>query len=550
MRSILLTIAILFATTHISSLFAQDDDRLNREVVVEIEQNVEIDSADRNYDPIREPRRQVKVKDQEYGVVDYQFETEKVSPTIRVFRIKPPDKPELYKHFVKGGFGNYVSPYLELFTSSSRDDEWQYNAHYKHYSSVNGPVDGQNSGQSLNELNLYGKRFIDEKMSLSLSADYVRMGSRFYGYAPEYEDVDKDSIKQVYNHFNSSLRFDRQAEEGEFGWKSALGYSYIADRFDASEGDVSIEASPEYHINDHTIARLKTMTYISQLSQQEESFSRFFFRANPELEWQQGRVRVNAGARIIQENDTIDGGGFHMYPSVLLDVLLVKPPGFRLYGGLDGDMERNTLQSYAYENPFINQFQQIYNTNNTFRLFGGMKATILEKVTFDAGLSFLNYNNLYFFVNDPVDRSKFNIIYDDGNTTRLRFDGELMYNHDKKLRLGLKTSFNSYNTSSLPAAFHRPQFESALFGTYNLFDKVFFQADISYISGIDALDRTSDEVVRLDPIIDLNLKADFRFTKRLSSFVELNNILSNNYVRYQYYPVQGINVLLGLTYSF
>lgn len=549
MRNILLTIVMIF-TAHVSTLMAQDDDRLNKEVTVEIEQKVEIDSADRNFDPIREPQREAKVKDQEYGVVDYQFETEKVSPQIRVFRIKPPEKPELYQNFVKGGFGNYVTPYLEVFTSSGRDDEWQYNAHYKHFSSVNGPVDGQNSGQSLNELNLYGRRFIDDKMSVSLSADYLRMGQHFYGYAPEYEDVDRDSIKQVYNHFKTELRFDKIGEEGELGWRSAVGYSYIADRFDANEGDVSIEASPEYHINDHTIARLKTKTFFTQLSQQGESFNRFFFRAHPEVEWQQGRVRVNAGARIVQENDTIGGGGFHMYPSLLLDVLLVKPPGFRLYGGLDGDMERNTLMSYAYQNPFINQFQHIYNTNNTFRLFGGMKATILEKVTFDAGLSFLNYNNLFFFVNDEVDRSKFNVIYDDGNTTRLRFDGELMYNHDKKLRVGLKTSYNSYNTSSLPAAFHRPQFESSLFGTYNLFDKVFFQADISYISGIDAWDRASDEVVRLDPIIDINLKTDFRFTQRLSAFAELNNILSNNYVRYQYYPVQGINVLLGLTYSF
>ena len=55
---------------------------------------------------------------------------------------------------------------------------------------------------------------------------------------------------------------------------------------------------------------------------------------------------------------------------------------------------------------------------------------------------------------------------------------------------------------------------------------------------------------KIDPIFDFNLGMEYRFTKKLSAFVDVNNILSKNYEIWGNYHVQGINVMAGVTYSF
>jgi outer membrane cobalamin receptor len=53
-----------------------------------------------------------------------------------------------------------------------------------------------------------------------------------------------------------------------------------------------------------------------------------------------------------------------------------------------------------------------------------------------------------------------------------------------------------------------------------------------------------------DNIIDLNLKADYRFSDKFSTFVMLNNILNRKYERFTNYPNKGLNVIGGISYTF
>ena len=99
-----------------------------------------------------------------------------------------------------------------------------------------------------------------------------------------------------------------------------------------------------------------------------------------------------------------------------------------------------------------------------------------------------------------------------------------------------------------------------MFGTYNVFDKLmlgvegyFFAASygISYLptTTVGAA-RAADFYRATDPIIDLNLRADYRITPKISIFAMGNNLLNRQYQRFYGYPVKGINVLGGATYTF
>ena len=52
----------------------------------------------------------------------------------------------------------------------------------------------------------------------------------------------------------------------------------------------------------------------------------------------------------------------------------------------------------------------------------------------------------------------------------------------------------------------------------------------------------------LKGIVDCNLGAEYRYSKMLSFFVNFNNIANMRYVRWEKYPTQRFNMMLGLTF--
>jgi outer membrane receptor protein involved in Fe transport len=68
--------------------------------------------------------------------------------------------------------------------------------------------------------------------------------------------------------------------------------------------------------------------------------------------------------------------------------------------------------------------------------------------------------------------------------------------------------------------------------------------------GIKALNQQSGHQETLDGIFDLNLSADYMFSRRFSAFVIGKNIFSKEYELYLNYPSRGFTAIAGITYSF
>ena len=57
-------------------------------------------------------------------------------------------------------------------------------------------------------------------------------------------------------------------------------------------------------------------------------------------------------------------------------------------------------------------------------------------------------------------------------------------------------------------------------------------------------------IFKLNPFIDMNLMAEYRYNKRVSAFIQFNNFTAKKYQFWTNYPVQSINILGGVTFSF
>jgi hypothetical protein len=140
------------------------------------------------------------------------------------------------------------------------------------------------------------------------------------------------------------------------------------------------------------------------------------------------------------------------------------------------------------------------------------------------------------------------VLYDKAGVFSL--DGGLFYDLHSDWRISANILYNAWKTDIQAAAWHRPSFQSSLGIQYNLQRKIYFNAEMYYISGIQGMNLESNHAVKLSDIADLSLKSEYRFSNTFSAFLELNNILSQKYQRYLYYQVKGFNALVGLTYSF
>ena len=182
-----------------------------------------------------------------------------------------------------------------------------------------------------------------------------------------------------------------------------------------------------------------------------------------------------------------------------------------------------------------------------------MQANIANYVQLNARVAYQNYRNLYFYNNSPLNPAKFELVYDDGVTNVLNFYTEASFNYSDEIRLGVKADYNNYNTASLEHPFHRPELMASVYGTYNFYDKILFNSELYYIGSSFGQVTRPDGTVELretDTIVDLNLKADYRFTNNFTVFLMANNLFGKKYERFVNYPGKSLNLIGGVTYSF
>jgi hypothetical protein len=290
------------------------------------------------------------------------------------------------------------------------------------------------------------------------------------------------------------------------------------------------------------------------------SYSRPLVQVTPAYELTLDRLAISVGATLGYSGDTIrDVSQFKVYPAVRVGYTVLEDK-FVVYGGLGGALQRVTMYDLTTENPWLAPNQRVADTHRGPTVFFGLSATPARALEVNVKVTLSNDRNLYFYNNSRRDSTKFDLVYDKKATQLVNIHGEIIYNAAEKTRVGFKADYNGYNVKTLAESFHRPAFQSVLFATHNVYDKLLLGAELytysasygsSYRRPGGSLGLPRREYVRAtDSVVDLNLRGDYRIMENLSIFVLGNNLLGRKYERFLNYPVKGINVLAGVTYDF
>jgi hypothetical protein len=517
------------------------------EIEIVKEREITLPQANRLFDKIP-PRPVEPIKPEiTYSFRPFNFKTPEVSPSIRPLRLKQEQPADVNAGFLSAGYGNYASPFVEAFISSKEDKNKLLGAYGYHNSSGKGPVDGKNSGSGNSGISLFAQSF-GKEITFQADAGFENRMTHFYGY-PSGVEVLRDTIKQSFNLFKAGLSITN-SRNTDFSYELGARYSYLSDRFEASESTFDLNFKSSYKLSDENNIEVKAgYVIINRQDEGLEKKGRSLFTVNPYYSFTAlDNLKLKVGAVIAYENDTLDNKDIHFYP----DVSAVFPvsPSVDLVGSLTGGIDRVSLQSLVKENLWLAPAVPIYHTNKLYDLQAGINARLNSNIYVSTGLSFAALKNLYFFINDELNQAKFNTVFDEGPTKRTNLYAALAMTYSTRTKLSLRGDYYAYGTDSQPEAWHRPTYKLNFSGSYNLQDKIVISGEIIALGGIKARDPLTASTVKLDPAFDLNLRTEYFVSKNFSVFLELNNLTSNSYKVFLYYPVRGFQAMGGITWSF
>ncbi|MFO0266257.1 MAG: hypothetical protein ACK51D_04860, partial [Cyclobacteriaceae bacterium] len=384
------------------------------EVVIQKERQITLPQAARNFDKVP-PRPVEPIKPAiTYTFRNIGFNSALYNPVIRPLRLQDEKLEPLAGNYISAGFGNYVSPFLEGALNSKRNRDRFYGLRLFHQSFGTGPVDDKNSGNGRSEVGAYGK-LIGEKATIGGEVDFERINTHFYGYVPTPVEIKAEDIRQTYSIF--SLRGELQnSKPADFNYALKAGFSYLDDRYSASESEVSLAWKSDYALSNSS--RLLISADYFLISRQDESVEakgRHLFKVRPMYEFTPlEKLILTVGANVVYENDTLGKAkSFHVYPVAIARYTL--SPSLEAYASLEGDIDKVSLHTLARENNWVGSNIGIFHTNRSLEFAAGLRGRAGSKVALATGVAFANLKNWYFYQNNPTDVARFAPDYDQWN---------------------------------------------------------------------------------------------------------------------------------------
>lgn len=487
---------------------------------------------------------------------------------------------KLYRGYVKAGFGMFNSPLLDVHFMEKRSRRGMWGVNARHFSSRDMNDGFHFSGFSDNNFALYGAKYT-KTHALSGDLDISYNTLHQYGTVND-TTISRDQIRQNYQNYGFNGRVLSTVHDSLYlNHDIKFGYYYYQDFKDQKAMEKHAYANENNFYINGKLGKYMNKEYVEG----ELNFDFNKYKSDsinpcvacdiPQRMFNQGNAILSFSGRIISVRDKLKLKLGLKFDVDMPDVLSSNPklyffPDVEIkysmfndifipYIGATRELQRNSFKTLSQENPFVLSSMQLLNTNNVYKIYAGIKGTLSSKIDFNAEVDHGLYRNLPLFWRDDLYsfKNQFDVIYDTLSITRIK--GELSYNKGEDLKIYAKGEYFLYGEGSEVEAWYRPDAKFTIGGRYDMQDKIIAKLDAYILAGrkagttdsvqnVTAVDGVS--VIDLGTFVDVNMGVEYRYTKRLSVFLNFNNILSRNYRLYQDYPLQGINILGGLTYSF
>ena len=496
----------------------------------------------------------VKIEhDLKYTFVPTHVEVQAEVDPIKAARIKSEPLVRLYNSYAKLGLGTNYTPWAEFYYHNLRSDEYSYGTHlkYMHFNGISGfDYSKKNDGR----FSVYGKRFWKTN-TLEADLGYDFSNFSYYGIPESIRKNQKELVKtqnleQTYNLVRADVKLSSTIRDSfNLRHDAELGFYHLSSKAATSETNVKLGGSLS-KIENREFYQLDVFMDLNSASNLRDTSTDVIIALVPSIQTSGEILNVKAGLAINAQME--NSAKFTFYPDVELSANLIENI-LVPYAGINGGVKRNSFRSILQENLYISDSIELKNSNMKYNMYFGLRGTISSRIAFNASFSKRKIDDFMMFVRDTsaVLENRFATVYD--KMEQLALKGELSYSAGEKLKFYLVGEYFGYNPGKEIEAWHKPGHKASLSTIYNLHDKILARLDVVYIGeqyakGFDSQGKI--EKIKLDGIVDANISLEYRYTKKVSAFLEFNNILGSSYEKWQDYQMQGFNLMGGFTYGF
>ncbi len=574
-----LTLLIAFAVAA-GSLMAQEDNNTLEEqtVVIYNEYSPVLKDASRIQSlPVIADTIKVEPKF-EYSVMPTMYRTTFTPSKIPAATVKGEALKPLNTGFVKLGYGNYISPFAELYINSKRQKNYSVGIMAHHHSSFGKIKNYLNqkiySGYDDSNIEAFGKK-IFAKSVLSGKVYFSSNGICYYGYDPKvYGNTDtinwdtfdyvntRDEVeKQRFNRVGANMAIEsQQTGRKHWNYKFGAGYQYFFTKTKEWQHKVDVVANIGRSVKNASYGLdIDYLFNANKISWFTYTNNDMFINPEPYFRFENEKWNLKAGANLVYSVGSTNK--FYIYPDVYAQLNISNT--LLPYISYGGHLENTNLEYLSTINPFVISFPSV-NTSYQHEANLGIKAIISKKIYLHLNANYSHIDKMGFFVNDTLEplHNKFRMEYMD--VDRIGAYAELsMRELAPGLDIMLKAHYYYYIKLGAPNILNSPKIADArpwqmpdldvsLRASYRLTNKISFGLEGYFLNRCYAKEYVEGVMFakKMKAVVDVNLFGEYKFDDNFSAFLYLNNIACQRYYIWNNYRAQGFNAMIGLTYMF
>lgn len=478
------------------------------------------------------------------------------APAAQEMRIDESNKTaygDKYSNAIQFGAGNYGHSLFKFNVGFSKKENKFLGIHINHDANQFGSVKSEFSARSENQIRLES-RSLGRVNFWESTLGYKQFANYYYGL-PEIPSYTKlGDLLASYSRFSAEGKIGSARKNVSSDYIFSVSGDQIRNSTDLSESIIKAHALYAHKLSDKLRFKLGAdylySAYVPDKNLQK--WNRDLYRLNPYLAYKSSRVSLNAGFLFVTESDDPLVEKTSVFPMLQID--FGASDYIHLFGGVGGDVQFNSFQSFLQQNPWMRIPSQLKNTSQVGHLYAGIKGIGGNKVVdFEAKYDYAEYADLPFFVNSVSASNKFDVQYRGGveKIQVTNFTGNLNLNFSAQFTSSFKLNHVIYQQLGVKFnAPHIPQTTLSWTNSWRLSPKILIAPDVYWMKSLYALEPVKNQLIQLDDILDVNFKINYFIKRNLNLGLAGNNLLGKNYQKFYQYQVQGLNATLSLAYSF
>lgn len=470
-----------------------------------------------------------------------------VAGSLRPLALNPPyENPWKKDGFVKLGFGNYSSPYVEAGLAFGDGVNSSVGVHVKHQS-FKGNLPEQKFAQTGADINgvfnigenneLSGKAYFDNKRVNAYGVNVSQNGT------DPFAGMDKDSLGLHYSNYGVKLQLRNKSENvAGVDYNPSLAIDYFKDNWQAHESNFILDVPVSKTIDEHFSFGLGFTGDITSYKSLDTSVNNNIFYVKPYVAYASDNFKLHAGI-----NPSWDNSKFRWLPDLHLEAK-IPDQRFVVLAGYSSYYQKNTFKSLVDFNPWIYQPSFLQNTRAN-EIFGGLKGSAGSHLTYEAKLSYITFYGHPLFLNDSLLGNRFNTIYEP-KMKDLRIHGELGYKVAETFSVLAGMSINQYsNLEESQKAWGLLPLELNASMRWRVIPSVLIKSDLNFWKGGWSQDVNRDPI-KMKGVADWDAGVEWNIYKNWNLWLQCNNILNNKYQRWYQYQTLGTQIVGGIIYNF